>query len=103
MNGELIFAVKDSHGAGMVTMFVGNQQSINVANVTAVGCQALFSQLSTNPGIEQESNAICFNVDAVSVATGLEGDHFHPGSLPGVSNEISSQFALDVDAADVKH
>ena len=39
------------------------------------------SLFAADARIEQESNAVGFDVDAVAVASGLQGDDFHGGIL----------------------
>lgn len=64
-------------------MFVRNDQSIDVADVPAVGGQSLVSLFSADSGVEQETKSVRFDVDAVSIADGLEGDHFHGSIVAG--------------------
>jgi hypothetical protein len=42
----------------------------------------LLDLIGTDPGIEEQSDAACFDVDAVAVAAGLERDEPHGAIVP---------------------
>ena len=55
-----------------------------------MGGQSGLCQLAADPGIEQKSNTFGFDVDAVAVTAGLQGDDFHDSFVPkkrGVDRE----------------
>ena len=47
-------------------------------------CRAkpLLDLAGTDPGVEQELDATCLDVDAIAVAAGLEGDDLHGSIVP---------------------
>jgi len=67
----------------MVTVLVGNHQSIDVADVTAMGSEPLFRLPTTDPGVKQKTNPIRLDVDAVSITARLKRHHSHGGIVVG--------------------
>ena len=70
-------AVQDSHTAAVVNMVVGDENRIDRIYVPAMLGEPLFDIAGTDPGVEQQLDAACLDVDAVAVAAGLEGDELH--------------------------
>ena len=75
-------AVQDSHAAAVVNMVVGNQYRIDRSCIPAMQGQPLLDFAGTDSGVEQELDATCLDVDAISVAAGLEGDDLHGSIVP---------------------
>jgi len=58
-------------------MVVRNQQGIQARHLSPVQCKPFLDLDAADPGVEQEPDTMGLNVDAVAVATGLEGDDLH--------------------------
>ena len=50
--------------------------------IPAMQGQPLLDLAAADPGVEQQLDAICLDVDAVAVAAGLEGDDLHGSIVP---------------------
>jgi hypothetical protein len=61
----------------MVTMVMRNQQGVDGCDVATMRGKPELRLPTADPGIEEKPNAVCFNVDAIAVAAGLERDDFH--------------------------
>ena len=62
-------------------MIVGDNDRID-GHIPAMHGQPFLNQDATDSGVEQEFDAIGLDVDAVSIAAGLKGDHFHGTIVP---------------------
>ena len=74
--------LQDAHAAAVVNMVVGDQDGIDRTCIPAMQGEPLLDLAAADPGVEQQPDAACLDVDAVAVAAGLEGDDLHERIVP---------------------
>jgi len=67
----------DTQASAMVAVVVRDYQRVNVFDVTTVRGQPILGLPPADPGIEEKPDAARFDVNAIAVASGLQGDDFH--------------------------
>ena len=93
--------VQDSHAAAVIHMVVGDQHGIDRIRIPAMLGEPPLDLAGTDPGVEQQLDAACLDVDAIAVAAGLEGDDPHGDIVPQVTGRGNRQsFVASRDAVE---
>jgi hypothetical protein len=77
VDGQPELSLVDAQTAAVVAVIVRNQQGMDVRNISSMGGESGLGLLAADPGVEQEPDAVRLDVDAVAVASRLQGDDFH--------------------------
>ena len=74
--------MENAHAPSMIRVVVRNQEGIDALDFPSMEGQPLLSLDATDPRIEEQSDAIRLDVNAVAVAAGLERDDSHRSIVP---------------------
>ena len=69
--------VEDAGGTDVIGVVVGDDEAVYISNVCLMGAESRFGLFAADAGVEQEPDAVGFNVDAVAVGAGLKRDQLH--------------------------
>jgi hypothetical protein len=85
VNGQAKFPVVNSETLAVVTVIVRYHEGMNVFDIAAMASESSLCLIPTDSRIEQDLHSVRFDVNAVSVASGIQGDGFHGGIVPKTS------------------
>jgi hypothetical protein len=77
VNGQFELSLVDSRTGDMVSVIVRDQYRVDVANIPPGPGQSLLGALAGYPRIDQQFHSAGFDVDAISVTSGLERNNLH--------------------------
>jgi hypothetical protein len=81
IQGEAVFSLKDACMPDMIAMIMGNDYGIDIADRAPPGRKLFFCLNSVYTRIEEERYVACLNIDAVSIAAGLQRKCYHDGVI----------------------
>ena len=77
VDGQPELPLINAQTAVVVAVVVRDQQGTDVLDVFPMGGESGLGLLAADPSVEQEPDATRLDVDAVAVASGLQGDDIH--------------------------
>jgi hypothetical protein len=77
VEGNPVLPLIDASMPDMITVVMGNDDSVDIADRTSPGCQLFFSLDAVYPCVNEESYSTRFHIDAVAVAAGLQRECQH--------------------------
>jgi len=83
------FPLINAQTTAVVAMVVRNHEGVNVFDVATVGGKSGLSLPAADPGVEQKPDATGFDINAVAVASGLQGDDFHYDIVPRTTIHVA--------------